>query len=776
MSSQPPSGPRRVHNGLVGKRSRKRTRGASGGNPDGSGVAGKPLYTPPPQAPRVDEEASEALDLPDGIKGTFERAERLFPLLRAGRTPEELIREKADEATKLLARFDAVHVLAHVLMGEAMFDPDRYVESESRGVAYNVELATALLIARPSRRGTEDYTPAIEAHTLGPARESLGDMALLEGLRRYAKAGGYESPLGAARGRAATHHLMLRGPAWPWQENRLLTDLFGAQHIARRLEDALGFTAAVAVRCVEAVPKLISERMSRHMQGARDADHEPAYEWAAKALRGWQDAPATEEFRRMAIKAVWALNHLGDALCFSPADLAQYADVDVSETEALLAALSASFGSQLDLFAAAEHVRDHPYLDVGDGTFFCTVPGNDLWALRRLFEGTLAEGEQYQRHRGRWLERRASELLSGALSPDATWHNVRLMPKGGGAQLGEIDVLIRVGDTALVIEAKGASLRAGARRGGESLVDHLKKHLGKAASQSSLALQALRNEIDIELRDDAGKLLDVGDIREVHPIVVTLEDHSAVSPTLWQIAGTEVLPDGVSIPLVLSVYELEHLARLIEWPPQFIHYLRRRSRLNDRADRLATEELDWWMLYLETSLYFEHEPDGPVRRYLSQTDALDAWVLHDQGMRKRAAPKPRQRLDQDSRDFLTLLSEERPPGWIAAGCSLLDVSHESRRALQKDMSDARRSARSRGKVQRGTMGFQGVPGDLLIIWVVVADDGASVLADQLADYVDDRLTEWGLQRGLGIGLTAGSRRSYDALVVVERSIRSAVQA
>lgn len=197
----------------MGKRNRKRIRGASGGNPDGSGVAGKPEDTPPPQAPRVDEEASEAVDLPDGIKGTFERADRLFPLLRAGRTPEELIREKADEATKLLARFDAVHVLAHVLMGEAMFDPDRYVESESRGVAYVVELATALLIARPSRRGTEDYTPAIEAHTLGPARESLGDMALLEGLRRYAKAGGYESPLGAARGRAATHHLMLRGPA-----------------------------------------------------------------------------------------------------------------------------------------------------------------------------------------------------------------------------------------------------------------------------------------------------------------------------------------------------------------------------------------------------------------------------------------------------------------------------------------------------------------------------------------------------------------------------------
>lgn len=342
------------------------------------------------------------------------------------------------------------------------------------------------------------------------------------------------------------------------------------------------------------------------------------------------------------------------------------------------------------------------------------------------------------------------------------------MPTTGGDQLGEIDVLVRLGDTVLVIEAKGASLRAGARRGGESLVTHLKKHLGKAASQGSLALRALRGEIDVELQDSSGRRFELPDIREVHPIVVTLEDHSAVSPTLWQIAGTEVLPDGVSIPLVLSVYELELIARLVEWPAQFVHYLRRRSRLNDRGDRLATEELDWWMLYLQTSLYFEHEPAGPARRYVSQTDALDAWVLYDQGLRTRPAAKPRQRLDDKSRQVLTLLTKERPPGWVAASCSLLDVSDESRRNLHADMRAGRHAACSRGKVQRGTKGFEQVPGDLLISWVVVPDDGANVLSGHLAEYVKGRLREWGLQRVLGLGLAASSRRPYDALIVLER--------
>jgi hypothetical protein len=61
-----------------------------------------------------------------------------------------------------------------------------------------------------------------------------------------------------------------------------------------------------------------------------------------------------------------------------------------------------------------------------------------------------------------------------------------------------------------------------------------------------------------------------------------------------------------------------------------------------------------------------------------------------------------------------------------------------------------------------------VPGDLLISWVIVPDAGAYVLSEHLAEYVEDRLTEWGLQRVRGIGLTASSQRLYDALLVLDR--------
>jgi hypothetical protein len=50
-------------------------------------------------------------------------------------------------------------------------------------------------------------------------------------------------------------------------------------------------------------------------------------------------------------------------------------------------------------------------------------PGLAHWALRPLFETTLKKAStkvwrRYQIHRGRWVEKRAADLLGGVLHPD----------------------------------------------------------------------------------------------------------------------------------------------------------------------------------------------------------------------------------------------------------------------------------------------------------------------------------------------------------------------
>jgi hypothetical protein len=250
---------------------------------------------------------------------------------------------------------------------------------------------------------------------------------------------------------------------------------------------------------------------------------------------------------------------------------------------------------------------------------------------------------------------------------------------------------------------------------------------------------------------------------------VTLDDLSAVAPTLWELVGTKVMPEGVTIPWAVTLHELDLVCDLIDSPIQLVHFLRRRSRLNQLGGRVASDELDWWMLYLETSLYFERGPEGRLReRYLSQTDALDAWVLSERGQRNTPAPKPHQRLDPHTRAVLDCLVSERPPGWVAAGCTLLDMSPDSRKRLHRDMRASRRRAQARGLLQRGVMEFGEGPDSMIGCFVVAPDEASTQLLDALGDWVAQRV-EPSFGRALGLGYTVSSVRPYNALVVIEPS-------
>jgi hypothetical protein len=207
----------------------------------------------------------------------------------------------------------------------------------------------------------------------------------------------------------------------------------------------------------------------------------------------------------------------------------------------------------------------------------------------------------------------------------------------------------------------------------------------------------------------------------VHPILVTLDDLSSVAPTVWEIAGSTILPAGVRAPWIITLHELELVCATVESPIQLAHFLSARSRMNQLGGRVASEELDWWMLYLKQGLYFEHESQPGRVRYLSQTDDLDAWILFEHGERERPAPKPRQRLDDTTRRVLATLAGERPPGWVPAGCMLLSAGTDSRKEIWRDLAAARRRARRKQLVQRHTYGYLDEPEPMLICSVVVPD-------------------------------------------------------
>jgi hypothetical protein len=73
------------------------------------------------------------------------------------------------------------------------------------------------------------------------------------------------------------------------------------------------------------------------------------------------------------------------------------------------------------------------------------------------------------------------------------------------------------------------------------------------------------------------------------------------------------MPDGVTLPWVVTLHELEQVCDLIDWPVQLIHFLRRRSRLNQLGGLTASDELDRRMHYPMYAWYFK-DRDPSIRQ------------------------------------------------------------------------------------------------------------------------------------------------------------------
>jgi len=143
--------------------------------------------------------------------------------------------------------------------------------------------------------------------------------------------------------------------------------------------------------------------------------------------------------------------------------------------------------------------------------------------------------------------------------------------------------------------------------------------------------------------------------------------------------------------------------------------------------------------------------------------------MYERGERDRPADKPRQVLDHATEQLLSTLAAERPPGWVAAGCSILSASSDNRKRLARDISAARNRAKQRDLIQRGTLGFGEGPEPMLICWIAAPDSQLPVLSTILREYVGERVEEQGMQRVVGLATTVSSTRPYDALLVLERS-------
>jgi hypothetical protein len=139
------------------------------------------------------------------------------------------------------------------------------------------------------------------------------------------------------------------------------------------------------------------------------------------------------------------------------------------------------------------------------------------------------------------------------------------------------------------------------------------------------------------------------------------------------------LLSGEKWPWAVYINDLRVLADIIEHPSVFLHYLNRRIELNPHPAVETFDELDYFMYYLRTGLYFSQDElkQHDLIIIVPSTVELDEYYneLSKNGVAKT---KPSMKMDPTFETLLSRLEIVRPVHFSSACFHLLNCDDETR--------------------------------------------------------------------------------------------------
>ena len=231
------------------------------------------------------------------------------------------------------------------------------------------------------------------------------------------------------------------------------------------------------------------------------------------------------------------------------------------------------------------------------------IPDEALLAssIKRNLEATLLTAQssqnRYSNHRGRFLEMRLAEVLEQFLRQARLLKNIKFRSVDSGR--GEADIVLILGDVAIVFEAKAGTIL----KAGEALtVCEFRKRLHRNISQASRQLERVRHVIEVtkSIPLERGQPIDLSEVREVHTVVVTLDDLIDLSAQPLELIDAKILEDADQLPWVVSIGDLQLILALITEPSELLVYLRRRRDPIIAEKYISTDELDLFQVFRKT--------------------------------------------------------------------------------------------------------------------------------------------------------------------------------
>ncbi|MDM5257051.1 nuclease-related domain-containing protein [Bacillus toyonensis] len=339
--------------------------------------------------------------------------------------------------------------------------------------------------------------------------------------------------------------------------------------------------------------------------------------------------------------------------------------------------------------------REKPILNFDD-KFIVPNILSLVWAMHNEIESDILMDEKYRGiytdRKGKYLEEQVNEVFRGILPGCEIYSSLYYyVVEDGEEKRCELDHLIIYDSNIFLIESKSGRFTKPARRGAFlRFQSNIEDNIEKAFEQASRARRYIEeNEISI-FTDRNGKeiftLKNKEDYFNLFLINTTLDNFGEAATKLHELSNIGVYRYK-EYPWSVNLNDLMKIAEFIEFPSQFLHYVHRRLKVNNRIQIESvidsSSELDLFYNYLVQNLYF----DDITGNDLIILERGGEAFLNDYLSNTENKEKPRQVISEEIGTIINMLEQNRQFGYSHIIMKLLELNSNARNHVESTIHE-----------------------------------------------------------------------------------------
>lgn len=570
------------------------------------------------------------------------------------------------------------------------------------------------------------------------------------------------------------HSLYVRGDTYPQKFIELAEDLYGEHN--NWLKENLGFTIKEAIQLFKSITDAYNSKTNR----AKIDDKKEAKKYAEELIKNGNSLGNDRKQIEAIVSCYLYFGNSDKLLSFTLEDLSNYSNLSKETCQKFLNRLSQSFGYKNPKFKDTfqnpfsapwdyNTLYERPIINYEDKYF---VPLGSLFptVLFYTFHYDLISDSNYKEHynskRGKWLEKRTASALRKIFPQDMVLLNPQ---RPDGTELA--DVIVLYDRKIFIIQCKSKRLTYSAKIGKDfqKLKDDIKEGIKDAFEQAIKAREYLnKTPLPRILTSDRRLKIDMKQVTDIFLVSITLGHYQNLATRLANTNPALNLFKNKEYPWAISIFDLEMITELIDYPSQFIHYAKKRIEIEQTNFNLSADEMDLLGLYFSQGLCFDanifKKPSEVCINGFSEDAGIDYYIFKKYECGKESK-KPKQKIPKGFEEYITEI--EKLDSEYKTDCimRLLDLNYQTKELFVNIIEQAKEKTRSNGKLYIASILGKNHCSGLSFI-SMNAGGNIEKLFRQTADFAIIKKYTTKCKEWVGLGWDINSKKKVDVVIFV----------